>query len=207
MSTTTASEAGTHGSDASLLGSYVAAGTLGMFIWDLVIHLEEERKLFLKQKISLPIVFYFWCSTMIVTVTSIMVSTSILLLFCVRAFYMGRKRVTAALSLSFFLIVGICATQIFYGVIEEDALSRSIHCNCTTPPGRPDTMTIQAAILLWLSNNIAVFVAIAVRLVPDHSRGDVHEWKKLAIIRYTLRGDHLPEFSRTLWLGFQRYTL
>ncbi|KAK7031283.1 hypothetical protein VNI00_013536 [Paramarasmius palmivorus] len=210
----------------ALLGAYTAAGTLGMFLWDLVTHLGDEYELFLKQRVSFPTIVYFWCSLVIGVIffattleencffmtkalilgfTSVTTSTSLLLLLCVRAFYMHKKKVILAFFISFFLVTGMSLTSVVLGVGENIALSGGAVTYCNATEEESDVSLAQASLAVWLGNNIAIFLAVAIRLMPNKDEGEASAWYKFTNFRVLLRGEHLPELSRALWWDCQKY--
>ncbi|ESK95758.1 hypothetical protein Moror_12487 [Moniliophthora roreri MCA 2997] len=221
---------GTPSSPPHLVGSYILAGTSGMLLWDIVIHLRSEYELLLKQKVRFTTIIYFvsrltalcgvmctlvlfttpldqYCSSMVKLISgglaTFFTSTSFLLYLRVRAVYTGNKRVVTAFFLSFLAIM-CSSTMIPYTGIGAKIGPTNPYCTVVNR----NTHLGAALLMTLLINNIAVFVAISIKLMPAGDEGiEAHQPANTSRAWRLLRGNHLPRLSRTLWQDGQKYVL
>ncbi|KAK7031282.1 hypothetical protein VNI00_013535 [Paramarasmius palmivorus] len=211
------------------MGSYIFAGTLGMFLWDLIIHLEDEYTLLLKPKIRLPTIVYLWSrfnalfglviSTVFFTaplgehcaivgkimaggLPPIVTSASFLRFFCVRAFYLDNRRVVTGFFLLFLIVTGFSAL-IPLASVGGRVGPESAYCTVT----KKNTRLALAITTVAVINNLAIFVAIAIKLMPPRDEEEARDQTRMSRFRRLLQGKHLPALSRALWQEGQKYIL
>ncbi|ESK85524.1 hypothetical protein Moror_10086 [Moniliophthora roreri MCA 2997] len=211
-----------------LVVSYIAVGTLGMFLWDILTHLEAEYELLLKQKITLTTIVYFWSrlnalinifsSALVYTApldqycsglskftssgfTLVITSISLLLFLRVRAVYTENRPVMAVFFVAFLAVMGLSTLSPFVGS-GQSAGPQNPYCTTT----KSNIQLGVALLIVPLVNNIAVFVAITIKLLPKEETATSHR-DTMSRIRRFLRGKHLPGLSRTLWQDGQKYLL
>jgi hypothetical protein len=102
---------------------------------------------------------------------------------------------------SFFVAAGSSVFVPFLGIGEKVTPS-SPYCTITNKNMR----LAQILTSIQLLNNMAIFVAIAIKLMPPNNEEEPARTKIVAL-RRLLRGQHLPELSRTLWWDGQRYII
>ncbi|ESK90833.1 hypothetical protein Moror_16539 [Moniliophthora roreri MCA 2997] len=212
-----------------LVGSYVAAGTLGMFLWDIMIHIGSEYELLLKQKITLTTIVYFWCrlNALLNVLSSalfytapldhycsslfklilggfppLITSISLLLFLRVRAVYTGNRPVVAVFFLCFLVVMGCSMLAPFTGTGHKVGPTNP-YCTIT----QEDVRLGAGLLMIPLVNNIAIFVAITIKFMPASPETAASDGDTISKIRRLLQGKHLPGLSRTLWQDGQKYIL
>ncbi|KAK7056485.1 hypothetical protein VNI00_003040 [Paramarasmius palmivorus] len=210
-----------------LLGSYIAVGTLAIFLWDVLTNLSSEyHLLFNKRKIGFPTIVYLWARvTTLVGLTltalvfaapigkccsiftqiilagfpSFIASESLLVFFRLRAVYMDRKGVIRAFLVSLIIVVGCSCSLPFVGEAHRIG-STNAYCTATL-----NTKLAEAMLIIPLINHIAVFLAISYQLMPKSEISD--SVKSSESIIKAISGNRLHGLSRTLVIDGQKYIL
>ncbi|KAI3601018.1 hypothetical protein WG66_014886 [Moniliophthora roreri] len=211
-----------------MMGNGVSVAEPEMFLWDFILHLGTEYRLLSRQKFRLPTIVYFlsrvsalfgllsgtifftaplddYCSflakLMFGSLPPAITATSLLLFFRVSAVYTGNKRVVTAFFLYFLVVMG-CSTLIpFTGIGEKVG---PINPFCTI--AKKDIRLVAAMLTIPLVNNIAIFIAVSVKLMPEEETENYSRDVMSKVQRF-LRGKHLPGLSKTLFQDGQKYIL
>ena len=134
---------------------------------------------------------------------TIVVTSSLLLVLFIRAFYAGNGRFSTVFSvISFLVVIGSAAVPLYLAV-GRTASFTSPYCIITYE----NKWLFQVVTLTMVMHRLTVFWAIGKKLLPPISEEGPQSLTKAMKIRRILEGRHLPEFSRTLWRDGQKYSL
>ncbi|ESK90828.1 hypothetical protein Moror_16534 [Moniliophthora roreri MCA 2997] len=213
------------------LGAYIVVGTLGMFLWEILINLGSEYKLLLKRRIGLPTIVYYWarintfaglvgavlfftvplgryCTTIskaiLIGISPFVTSETLLLFFRLRAVYWENRRMVIGFFVSFLVVTG-CSTLIPFAGAGYRIGPSNPYCTANM-----NARLAEAMLLIPLLNHIAVFIAISVRLSQLNSIKDFGSSPRKGLVfqvKAFWRGKHLPLLSKTVLQDGQIYIL
>ncbi|ESK89249.1 hypothetical protein Moror_5134 [Moniliophthora roreri MCA 2997] len=211
-----------------LVGSCISFGTMGMFVWDILINLSSEYHLLLRRKIGLLTLIYYWariitlvllimtavffiaplgrhCSTISTVILSLLptfiTAECILLFWRLRAIYLDQGRVVIVFLTCSFLVVSFSVLTPFAGRGFPASPTNSY---CTASLNVP---LAQALVIVPLVYTIFVFIAISYKLMPpkfDEQDPNQHTSRNFWAF---WRTKDLPLLSKTLLQDGQMYIL